>query len=750
MMIDDWELLRRWVGGRDEVAFGELVGRHVGMVYGSAVRMLGRTRGAEDVVQAVFLLLVQRAGRMRKTEGVVTLAGWLYRVTGYCVRNVRKQEGRRTRREREAAMMRCESLEEAMEREAMMGVLDEALGRLGEKERVAILVRYLEGKTVAETGRMLGISTEAAEKRLERGVGKLRGVFARKGFSQSASGVVASLCAEGAKGVPAGVTSGVMAVGVGEVGVTVLGIAKGAAMAMKMVAMMKVVGGVVAVVLMMVGVVLAQEIGKSPIAVGKETTAITEPLHADGTPDYLAALNARLSKGVTPENNAFVAWLGVMGTARLPEKTRAQMLKMCGAKEAKSQWVDYGSILKRDVAEDAWNATIENEWTAMQRLWDAKDFPVMAEWLKENAAALDKTREAFSRSRYWLPYVAGDGRSMIAIFVPSLALMKEAASGLCARATFRAKAGDFDGFMSDVMAAKHMARRINQSGTLIEHLVGVAIDAMADRSIVTVATAEILSAKQYAELAKAIEALKPLPQVRETIDVYERWTTLDNVVLLATGKLLAAGKEASFFVPDNPDDPSHALSDLDRTWVDWNVVMKRTNQWYDTQVSILKNPDLGEVEREMKRISDSWKSPEAMAAGWAKRRDGETREAYTQRVGDGINILFYGILGKAEVLYRRNLMQHEMAKAVLAAGRYRVEKGKYPEKLEVLVPGYLKELPRDIYSGKAVLYAQSEKGIRVYSVGENRYDDGGIRGKLKDGRTVDDIVVGVEVDAGSR
>ena len=41
------------------------------------------------------------------------------------------------------------------------------------------------------------------------------------------------------------------------------------------------------------------------LSISKETTIITEPLRSDGTPDYVAAINARYSKGVTPENNAF-------------------------------------------------------------------------------------------------------------------------------------------------------------------------------------------------------------------------------------------------------------------------------------------------------------------------------------------------------------------------------------------------------------------------------------------------------------
>ncbi|MCL2640178.1 MAG: hypothetical protein FWD53_04975, partial [Phycisphaerales bacterium] len=91
-MIDDCELLQRWTTQRDELAFGELVSRHVGMVYRAATRMLRGKREAEDVTQAVFLLLTQRA---KKIKQMGSLAGWLYQATVYCARNMRKGEGRR-------------------------------------------------------------------------------------------------------------------------------------------------------------------------------------------------------------------------------------------------------------------------------------------------------------------------------------------------------------------------------------------------------------------------------------------------------------------------------------------------------------------------------------------------------------------------------------------------------------------------------------------------------------------------------
>jgi hypothetical protein len=145
----------------------------------------------------------------------------------------------------------------------VQAVLDEALGRLAEKERQAIVVRYLEGKTTCEAGQLLGISAAAVEKRLQRGVRKLRGLFARKGFVVPAAGVVAVMVVESAQAAPTGLAENVVGV-TSDANASAVRIAKGA-MAIRRMAMLK-MAAVVAVALVSVvwaGVVIAER-GEKP------------------------------------------------------------------------------------------------------------------------------------------------------------------------------------------------------------------------------------------------------------------------------------------------------------------------------------------------------------------------------------------------------------------------------------------------------------------------------------------------------
>ena len=86
----------------------------------------------------------------------------------------------------------------------LSGQLDEVVARLNGSDRRAVLLRFYESKTYGEVGAVLGISEEAARKRVERAVDKLQGMFQRRGISFSSGAIGAAMmiarCAERRRG----------------------------------------------------------------------------------------------------------------------------------------------------------------------------------------------------------------------------------------------------------------------------------------------------------------------------------------------------------------------------------------------------------------------------------------------------------------------------------------------------------------------------------------------------------------------
>jgi RNA polymerase sigma factor (sigma-70 family) len=203
MTSDDDELLREFALTRSEQAFTELAGRYANWVYSAALRMVRDPHGAEDVTQAVFLLLWQQP---RKALGR-SLAGWFFRATRYCAANVRRGEVRRDGRERKAAAMRPEASESETGGlwEQLAPLLEEMMDRLREKDRNVLLLRFYQGKSMSQIGESLRISEDAARKRVSAATEKLRNLFQARGVVVPAAALSAAMLAKTTHAAPAAV-----------------------------------------------------------------------------------------------------------------------------------------------------------------------------------------------------------------------------------------------------------------------------------------------------------------------------------------------------------------------------------------------------------------------------------------------------------------------------------------------------------------------------------------------------------------
>ncbi len=206
-MPDDAELLREYVHRGSDEAFRHLVELHAGMVHGAALRVVRNDSVAEEVTQAVFIILARKAPSLpRKT----VLAGWLYRTTRFVAMEAVRRERRRLEREERMTHMN-DSDKGASVWEQIAPELDEALSGLGKTDRDAVVLRFLEQRTFVEVATALSISEAAAKMRVGRALEKLRAALAQCGTVVPAAALLAALSAHGASAAPVGLTTSVMA-----------------------------------------------------------------------------------------------------------------------------------------------------------------------------------------------------------------------------------------------------------------------------------------------------------------------------------------------------------------------------------------------------------------------------------------------------------------------------------------------------------------------------------------------------------
>lgn len=180
----DAALLNRFVHQQDAAAFAALVERHGSLVRGACRRVLRDPYAAEDVAQAVWLVLARRAASLRAPE---RLAGWLYGTARRLALTHLREETRRRRRERRhACPAPVDPFEELSVRE-LLAVLDQELQRLPEVYRLPVLLCALEGRTVDEAAAQLGWSSGSVRARLMRGRARLQRRLERRGLLLSAA-----------------------------------------------------------------------------------------------------------------------------------------------------------------------------------------------------------------------------------------------------------------------------------------------------------------------------------------------------------------------------------------------------------------------------------------------------------------------------------------------------------------------------------------------------------------------------------
>ncbi len=215
----DGALLERFVGRGDEAAFEALLARHGPLVLGACRRLLSCEADAADAFQATFLVLVRRAGSVRRAE---SLGPWLYGVATRVALKMRRAAARRHTHEGRAAMTaRAEC--ETEPADDLRPLLDEELGRLPEKYRAALVACYLEGHTHAQAAARLGWPPGSVAKRLARGLDLLRGRLTRRGLALPSAALAALLAGEATAVPPALVRATLRAAALAAAGKTLTG-----------------------------------------------------------------------------------------------------------------------------------------------------------------------------------------------------------------------------------------------------------------------------------------------------------------------------------------------------------------------------------------------------------------------------------------------------------------------------------------------------------------------------------------------
>ncbi|MFQ5730423.1 MAG: hypothetical protein ACE5KM_00565 [Planctomycetaceae bacterium] len=476
------------------------------------------------------------------------------------------------------------------------------------------------------------------------------------------------------------------------------------------------------------------------IRISKETTFLLKPVRKDGFIDYAAALNARLSKGVTTKNNAAASMAEILGPQRIDEAIRKELFFRLGVPipPAKGQFFLDRREFARSAGAKNWRAyedALQKEVdVGFERPWSRREFPKLAAWLDHNEEHLEKVLKAIGRPGWYHPLVveaddeAGMPGLLLSAPLPLAHGMREIAFSLAARALLAIHDKRVPEAQRDLLACHRLARHVATGFSVIERFVAGAIEAIASGGDVAMAHSGCCTRKQLERYQSELKKLSPLPRMAGKINYGDRLMALDSVTFLAANgpkalKTISDLSELSGLFDKLKAKLLYAL-------IDWNVVLETVNDAYDRAVSAASYRDRTKRTKAMNalrrflrttrlEVSDGEKLRKWMADGKANRT------AISEHLGKILVVLIVPGYQQAMLNEDRITTRSRLGGIAVALERYRIANGKFPSKLTALSPRYLKKLPCDVFSGKLFVFQRAKRGYLLYSVGGDGKDAGG-------------------------
>jgi hypothetical protein len=365
------------------------------------------------------------------------------------------------------------------------------------------------------------------------------------------------------------------------------------------------------------------------VTISKETTYITEPLRPDGYPDYIAALNKRASQGVTPENNAAVLLWKAVGPRMLGPDEREKFFAMLGITLLPDQG-DYFIPLETyakehgrgespaDAKGEQEGLTFEEIWArydaAVKRPWSKKDFPALAGWLTANEKPLKLIVEATKRPRRYDPLLWTETEMVIAVLLPGVQQHRDAARALRLRAMLRAGQGEIHEAWEDLLSVHRLARLAGQGPFLVDGLVALAIEGVAEAGDQALLQDANLSAGQVAKIRADLAGLAPPTKMADCVDVSERFSLLDAVCLIARDGISSL---TSMPIDKSPKSSFTSLMEsLGSAAIDWDLILRLVNSWYERMAAAIRLPTRTERHAALSKINEDIAKQAKAAKDW--------------------------------------------------------------------------------------------------------------------------------------
>ena len=236
------------------------------------------------------------------------------------------------------------------------------------------------------------------------------------------------------------------------------------------------------------------------------------------------------------------------------------------------------------------------------RPWTRDEFPQLAEWLDANEKPLALVIEATRRPRRYDPRLAAEGETMSLLLAdtPHVGASFDLVRAFVARAMLDLSEGRTADAWQDLLALQRLARLVAQGRTVVEELSGAGIVSTASRAQHALLQNAQLSSDELQRMRADLEELEPFENIVDTIDHYERFALLDSICGLAreSSGAMSVSKSTRRF-------DRQLLKAARKSLLDWNLVLRKSNGWWDRLVAAYRNENRVEREATVSAVNKS-------------------------------------------------------------------------------------------------------------------------------------------------
>jgi hypothetical protein len=486
-------------------------------------------------------------------------------------------------------------------------------------------------------------------------------------------------------------------------------------------------------IVLFIGLIYAAWPGSSTFTVSPETTHVTGPIDKHGYVDYVAALNERLRGNIKPEENANVLIWQALGPhpegANMPPEY-FEWLGVPQPPEVGDYFLGFGDYLKQ-------RAKIEEKverdeyYDRMMRAskwsWGKEEEPQLYEWLHVNEKSLEVAIQASKRPEYYNPLVPRGktdewSPQLMEALLPALQKCREIIPALTSRAMLLTTKGDAQAAWQDLLACHRFARLLQRGGTLIEMLVGIAMEHIVGRSEMVFVDRSKLSSQAIISRWHDVADLPPMSAIADKVDLTERFVCLQMIMGVA------------HYGPEYINSPAAMVLKSNRLWsrlfthnINFDSAFRNANRWYDRISASMRMPNHADRQREINGITSQLMALKLETSDptmlFKKEIFGASYRG--ENIGNIIICLLAPAMEKVHSAAERNEQNFRNLHLAFALAAYHADTRRYPEALAELAPKYIDKIPDDLFSGQPLIYRLESDGYLLYSVGVNGVDDGG-------------------------